>query len=97
MANTLSFQGQGVLIKGSVTINPASISSAAVGETSVTISGAAVGDTVIMNAPAAIESGCVWSSFVSATDTVKLRIANLSGGALDCASASWDYCIIRAS
>jgi len=96
MANSLSFQGQGTLIKGSVTINPASISSAAVGETSVTISGAAVGDTVVMNAPAAIEAGCVWSAYVSAANTVKLRIANLSGGALDCASASWDYCLIRA-
>lgn len=96
MANTLSFQGQGVVKKGSVTINPASISSAAIGETSVTITGALVGDTVIMNAPAAIEAGCVWSAFVSASDTVKLRIANLSGGALDCASASWDYCLLRA-
>lgn len=92
---TLYFQGQGSITKGSVTINPASISSAAVGETSVTISGAAVGDTIILNAPAAIEAGCVWSSFVSATDTVKLRIANLSGGSLDCASATWDYCLIK--
>lgn len=95
MATTLSMQGQGAIIKGSVTINPASIASAAIGETSVTISGAVVGDTVILNAPAAIEASCVWSAFVSATDTVKLRIANLSGGALDCASASWDYCLIR--
>jgi len=92
---TLSFQGQGAVIKGTVTVNPASISSAAIGETSVTITGALAGDTVIMNAPAAIETGCVWSAYVSAADTVKLRIANLSGGSLDCASATWDYCLIR--
>lgn len=92
----LSFQGQGKLFKGSVTVDPASIGSAAVGETSVSISDAAVGDTVIMNAPAAVAAGCVWSAFVSASGTVKLRIANLSGGSLDLASGSWDYCLIRA-
>lgn len=91
----LSFEGQGTVLKGTVTIDPASIASAAIGETSVTITGAAAGDTVIMNAPAAIEAGCVWCAYVSAANTVKLRIANLSGGALDCASATWNYCLIR--
>jgi hypothetical protein len=96
MANNLSFLGQGTLTKGQVTVDPASIASAAVGETTVTITGAKVGDTVIMNAPAGTTAGCTWCAFASATDTVKLRIANLSGGALDLASGTWDYCLIRA-
>ena len=77
---------------GSVTINPASINSAAVGETSVTITGVAVGDLVQLIPPTNVDAGCVIGQpFVSATDTVKLRIANLSGGSLDIASGSWSY------
>jgi hypothetical protein len=92
---TLSFEGQGALLKGTVTVDPASTGSATVVETSITVTGAATGDCVIMNPPAAIEAGVVWAAFVSASNTVKLRIANLSGGTLDCASGTWNFTLIR--
>jgi len=42
-----------------------------------------------VQAPAAIEAGLTWSGFVSAADTVKVRVHNNTGGAVDPASASW--------
>jgi hypothetical protein len=98
MATTLSLQGQGKIILGTVSVNPASIGNAAIGETTVTISGAAVGDIVVMNPPAAgLTAGLgVLGAVVSATDTVKVRIVNNSGGAVDEAAATWSYVLIRA-
>jgi hypothetical protein len=98
MANTLAFQGQGKLIKGTIAVDLPSIASAAVGEVTLTISGAVVGDSVIMNPVAAGNTaGLVFGGArVSAADTVKLRVANLSGGTVDEASQTWDYCLIRA-
>lgn len=85
------------VIRGTVAINPASIASAGIGETSVTITGAAVGDTVIMNPPTAgLTAGLGYvGATVSATNTVKVRICNLSGGDVDEASGTWTYCLIR--
>lgn len=82
--------------KGQVTIDIASISAGAVVESTVTITGAVAGDTVILNPPAALEANvCYVGCFVSAADTVKMRVFNPTGGAIDPASASWEYCIIR--
>lgn len=94
---TLSFQGQGTLIKGTIAVDLPSIASAAVGEVTLTITGAAVNDTVIMNPVAAGNTaGLVFGGArVSAANTVKLRVANLSGGTVDEASQTWDYCLIR--
>jgi hypothetical protein len=86
-----------LVAKGSVAVNPASIADNDIGVTDVTISGAAVGDIVLMCPPTAgLTAGLMAGvPHVSATDTVKLPIANLSGGAVDEASASWSYMILR--
>ena len=93
----LSFQGMGKVLTGTVSVNPANVANAAVTEVTLTISGALVGDVVIMTPPAAgLTAGLVaCDARVSAADTVKLRIANLSGGAVDEAAADWGYCLIR--
>jgi hypothetical protein len=98
MAN-LSFQGQGTIKTGTVSVNPASIATLAVGEVTLTISGAVVGDKVVMNPPAAgLTAGVFYTgdARVSAADTVKIRIYNSTGGSVDEAAATWDYCLIRA-
>ena len=97
MASTLSFQGQGTLIKGTISVDLPSILTAAVGEVTLTITGVAVGDNVVMNPVAAGNTaGLVFGGCrVSAANTVKLRVANLSGGTVDEAAQTWDYCIIR--
>ncbi len=55
----------------------------------MTVTGAAVGDSVHLGAPSTIETGLVWSGYVSATNTVTVRVHNTSGGAVDPASATW--------
>lgn len=78
--------------KGSVTVNPASIAAGAVGETTVTITGVQVGDLVQLIPPTTLEAGLVIGQpFVSAADTVKFRMINGTGGAVDAASGSWTY------
>lgn len=82
--------------KGQVTVNIAEVGAGLVVETSITITGAVASDTVIMNPPAALEANvCVVGCFVSAADTVKLRVFNPTGAPIDPASASWEYCLVR--
>ncbi len=97
MAAILSLQGQGAVVTGTISVNPASVADSAVTEVTLTITGATLGDKVVMTPPAAgLTAGLVvCDSRVSAANTVKVRIANLSGGVVDEAAATWDYCLIR--
>lgn len=94
---SLSFQGQGVLIKGTVTVAPAQINTVAVGETSITIAGAVLGDSVVLNPQAAgLQAGLVVCDCrVSEENTVKVRIYNSTGGSLTPTSGTWEYLLIR--
>jgi hypothetical protein len=85
------------IYKGTVAVNPASIGDNDIGTTTVTITGAVVGDIVLMCPPTAgLTAGLMAGvAYVSAADTVKLSIANCSGGAVDEASATWSYILIR--
>lgn len=85
------------IIIGTISVDLPSIASAAVGEATLTISGAKVGDKVVMNPVAAGNTAGLVSggARVSAANTVKLRVANLSGGVVDEAAQIWDYIIFR--
>jgi hypothetical protein len=84
------------VLRGTVAVDLASVLTGAVTEATVTITGAVAGDTVIMTPPATFTAGLVATSArVSTTDTVKLRVANLSGGTVDEASGTWAYMLIR--
>lgn len=78
-----------------VTVDPASISAGAVGETSVTVSGAVTTDLVVVRPPVGLDTGIVFSAFVSAADTVKLRLFNGTGSPIDIASATWRFLLLR--
>lgn len=82
--------------KSTVSVDLASIGTLAVVEASVTVAGAATGDAVIATPPAALAAGLmVVGAFVSAADTVKLRVYNSTGGSIDEAAANWIFTIIR--
>ena len=82
--------------KAAVTVDPASISAGAVNEETVTVSGAVAGDLVIVSPPAAIEASvCVVGAYVSASNTVKLRLYNPTGAPIDPASGSWVFGLVR--
>lgn len=66
-----------------------SLSSNETEELTMTVTGAAIGDTVILAAPSGLERDLVFSGFVSATDTVNVRLHNCNHGAINPASATW--------
>lgn len=74
---------------GVLTWNPASLVDGA-GETSpsITVLGAALGDAVEVYPPYSLQ-GFVYSGYVSAADTVVIRVQNESGSTVDLASGSW--------
>lgn len=85
------------IVKGTCTVDLPSIADADVGEATVTITGAATNDIVVLIPPTAgLTAGlAVCGAVVSATDTVKVRAVNGSGGTIDEASGTWIYLLIR--
>lgn len=83
--------------KGTVSVDLGNITAGTSADTSVTVTGAATGDTVVMCPPAtAMTTGLVvGQAWVSAADTVKIRVYNESAGDIDEAAADWTYLIIR--
>lgn len=82
--------------KATVSVDLASIADGAIAEATVTVTGAAAGDAVIANPPATIAAGLgVVGAYVSAANTVKLRVINQSGAPVDEAAANWVFVLIR--
>jgi len=84
------------IMLGTVSIDPASLAAGAEADTSVTITGAAVNSVVVISPPAAgLTSGIeICGAWVSAADTVKVRLRNNTGGAVDQAAATCAYLIV---
>lgn len=76
-------------VSNTATLDFGSTASGACSELTITVAGAVANDTVTLGPPAAIEAGLTWSGFVSAADTVTVRVCNPTGGAIDPASATW--------
>jgi hypothetical protein len=76
-------------LSGAVTWDPGSLADGA-GETSagITVTGAELGDFVSVAAPYDLQDATV-TGYVSAADTVEIRIQNESGGVRDFAEGSW--------
>ena len=75
------------------TLDFPSIASNATAELTVTVTGATAGNSVSLGPPASIEAGLTWCGYVSAADTVSIRVHNITGGALDPASGTWHVCV----
>lgn len=86
-------------IKGQVTFDAASCGAAAVTIQTVTIPGAKVGDIVLLTPPPGGLSVAVGvlPGYVSAADTAKVPFVNPTAGALDPASAVYDYLLFRST
>lgn len=85
------------MLKGAVTINPASIAAGAVSTQTFTLTGAAAGDALQLNPPTAgLTVGLiVLQSWVSATNQISIVFQNTTGSPVDEPSASWTYTLIR--
>lgn len=58
-------------------------------ELTISVPGAIAGAAVMVGAPASIETGLVWVGYVSATDTVTIRLHNTKGSSVDPANNAW--------
>jgi len=81
-------EGFGGCINASAVIDFASIADAALEESQVTVTGAALGDFVVVTC-GIDQIGLVLSGYVSAADTVEVVASNLTGGAVNLASATF--------
>lgn len=85
------------MLKGAVTVNPASIAAGAVSTQTFTLTGAAPGDALQLNAPTAgLTAGLiVLQSWVSAPNQISIVFQNTTASPVDEPSASWTYTLIR--
>lgn len=81
-------------LEGSLVWNPAGLADG-VGATSssITVTGAALGDHVLVSAPYNLQ-GILATAYVSAANTVVIRIHNATGGLIDLASGTWRVKVI---
>jgi len=82
-------------LSGSTTWDPADLVTGT-GETSasITVTGAALGDQVVCSAPYDLQ-GCIAHPYVDATDSVKIRVQNGTGGNINLASGTWRVKVIK--
>jgi len=85
----------GMFLQASATLDFPSIAAGAEAELTVAVTGAAAGAAVFVGAPAAIEAGLSWGAYVSAADTVTIRVRNDTAAAIDPASATWTVRVTR--
>lgn len=83
------YTGSGDTIQATQTLDFPSIPAQTIQALTMTVTGAATGDSVSLAAPSTLEAGLVASGFVSAANTVTVRVANITAGAVNPASATW--------
>jgi len=83
-----TFQARRVLT-ATGSLNFPSIPAGSTAELTLSVKGAEIGDTVLASPNTTVEAGLVWCAYVSAADTVTLRVANVTGAAIDPAARTW--------
>jgi len=80
-------------LKGTATLDFGSITTLATAELTITVTGAAVGDPVSAGPPSTLNAGLMVTAYVSATNTVTIRLYNSTGSSIDPASSSWSVTV----
>ena len=76
-------------ITATATLDFGSITSGTTAELTMTVTGATTGQAVVLGPPAGFDTDLICSGFVSAANTVTIRVHNSRGSAVDPASATW--------
>jgi hypothetical protein len=63
-------------------------------ELTITVAGATIGSSCSCAPNTTVEAGLSWSCYVSAANTVTVRLSNVSAGVIDPASKSWKVTVI---
>lgn len=81
---------------GTATIDPAALADGACATAgTITVTGAATGDNVAPGWPSTLNSGIIGAMFVTASNTVTVRICNWSGASVDVASSTFKAAITK--
>lgn len=78
-----------------VTFNPASVATITTAEQTVTVPGVQVGDFVVAMKPTLTTGVTIGNVRVSAANTVAIQFVNPTAGAVDPASETWQFLVIR--
>jgi hypothetical protein len=76
------------ILTGTANLTFGLIAAGAVAVQTITVTGATVGKPVDLVPPAALEAGLIFSGFVSAANTVSVRLENATGAGVTPAAAS---------
>jgi hypothetical protein len=82
------------IFSATATLDFPSIGANSTEQLTMTVTGAQVGDSVHLGAPSTLESGLNFCGFVSAANTVTIRVHNSTGGSIDPVSATWRATVI---
>lgn len=77
------------ILSATASLNFPSIAANSVAALTMTVTGATTGSSVEVGAPSTLEANLTFCGFVSAANTVTIRVHNGSGGAIDPAAATW--------
>lgn len=94
--NSIAFLKQGI-----ISIDPPNISIGANGTVAVAsstvpgLAGIQTGDRIFMTPPTTLTDGLLFMGASASTDTITVRIKNVSAGAIDGTAQNWSYLIIR--
>ena len=83
-----------IAVSATATLDFPSVGSNSSESLTVNVPGAVVGMPVMVSPPAAFESKFVFCAFVSAADTVKIRIQNSNSSSVDPVSADWTVYVL---
>jgi hypothetical protein len=78
-----------------ITSDVASVAANSTLDTALTATGVAVGDDVTVHLNSSLEAGLMCHAVATATDTITLRVANVTTGAINPASRSWRFRVWR--
>lgn len=83
------------LLSATATLDFPSIAALDTEELTITVTGATAGDSVSIGLPAAPDAGLMLMGWVSAADTVTIRVYNSTGSAIDLASGTFRATVIK--
>ena len=84
-----------LVVAGSQSLTFGSISSGAMSTQTITANGAAVGDPVQMGYPATLPDGLIAIAYVSATDTITVKLYKATSGSADVSGQTFSYQVWR--
>jgi len=78
------------ILQKTATLDPGSISAGDTAEVTATVIGATTDMEASASPSGGLESGLMWSAYVSSSDTVTIRLHNTTGASIDPASRDWE-------